>query len=35
VPATTRATFYIYNGLDDVQALADGVREVQRFWGTA
>jgi cysteine desulfurase/selenocysteine lyase len=35
VPATTRATFYIYNGLDDVQALADGVREVQRFWGVS
>lgn len=33
VPATTRATFYLYNGLDDVAALVDGVREVQRFWG--
>ncbi|MDQ3733462.1 MAG: SufS family cysteine desulfurase [Actinomycetota bacterium] len=34
VPATTRATFYIYNGAQDVQALLDGVREVQRFFGT-
>jgi len=33
VPATTRATFYIYNGAEDVQALFDGVREVQRFFG--
>jgi len=32
VPATTRATFYIYNGAEDVQALLDGVREVQRFF---
>ncbi len=35
VPATTRATFYIYNGAQDVQALVDGVREVQRFFGTS
>ncbi len=33
VPATTRATFYIYNGAEDVQALLDGVLEVQRFFG--
>ncbi len=32
VPATTRATFYIYNGAEDVQALLDGVREAQRFF---
>ncbi len=32
VPATTRATFYIYNGAEDVRALLDGVREVQRFF---
>ena len=34
VPATTRASFYLYNTLDEVAALADGVREVQRFWGS-
>jgi cysteine desulfurase/selenocysteine lyase len=33
VPATTRATFYIYNGAQDVQALLYGVREAQRFFG--
>lgn len=35
VPATTRATFYIYNGPADVAALIDGVREAQRFFGVA
>lgn len=35
VPATVRATFYLYNDLDDVAALANGVREAQRFFGTA
>ncbi|MGH3624736.1 MAG: cysteine desulfurase [Sciscionella sp.] len=33
VPATVRATFYLYNDLDDVTALLDGVREAQRFFG--
>jgi cysteine desulfurase/selenocysteine lyase len=27
VPATTRASFYVYNDLDDVRALADAVRD--------
>ncbi|GAB3486780.1 cysteine desulfurase [Nocardiopsis coralliicola] len=35
VPATTRATFYVYNTLDDVEALAESVRHAQRFFGTA
>jgi cysteine desulfurase/selenocysteine lyase len=35
VPATTRATFYVYNGADDVEALIDGVAAAQRFWGVA
>jgi cysteine desulfurase/selenocysteine lyase len=35
VPATVRATFYLYNDLDDVTALVNGVREAQRFFGTA
>ena len=33
VPATTRASFYLYNDLDDVAALADGVRAAQKFFG--
>ena len=33
VPATTRATFYVYNDLDDVAALADGIRSAQKFFG--
>ncbi|MEU8120864.1 cysteine desulfurase [Spirillospora sp. NPDC049024] len=35
IPATTRATFYLYNTLADVDALADGVRHAQKFFGTA
>ncbi|TYB41517.1 cysteine desulfurase [Actinomadura chibensis] len=34
IPATTRATFYLYNTLGDIDALADGVRQAQRFFGT-
>ncbi|HEX4722311.1 MAG TPA: cysteine desulfurase [Pseudonocardiaceae bacterium] len=34
VAATVRATFYLYNDLDDVTALLDGVRTAQRFFGT-
>jgi cysteine desulfurase/selenocysteine lyase len=33
VPATTRASFYIYNGTDDVDALAAGVVAAQEFFG--
>ena len=33
VPATTRATFYVYNDLSDVAALADGIRKAQEFFG--
>jgi cysteine desulfurase / selenocysteine lyase len=32
VPATTRATFYLYNDAADVDALIDGVRHAQRFF---
>jgi len=35
VPATTRATFYVYNDADDVQALLDGVRQAQEFFRVA
>jgi cysteine desulfurase/selenocysteine lyase len=33
VQSTIRATFYLYNDLDEVTALLDGVREAQRFFG--
>jgi cysteine desulfurase/selenocysteine lyase len=33
VPATTRASFYVYNDLDDIEALADAVRATQRIFG--
>jgi cysteine desulfurase/selenocysteine lyase len=35
IPATTRASFYVYNDLADVDALADAVRQSQKFFGTA
>jgi len=33
VQASTRATFYVYNTHDEVDALADGIRYTQRFFG--
>ncbi|MGW1890831.1 SufS family cysteine desulfurase [Streptomyces sp. NPDC002004] len=33
LPATTRATFYVYNTLDEVAALAEGVRAAQAYFG--
>ncbi|GAA3159265.1 MULTISPECIES: cysteine desulfurase [Streptomyces] len=33
IPATTRASFYVYNTTDEVEALADGVRAAQKFFG--
>jgi len=33
--SSTRATFYLYNTHDEVDALADGVRQAQKFFGTA
>jgi cysteine desulfurase/selenocysteine lyase len=35
VQASTRATFYLYNTYDEVDALADGIRQAQKFFGTA
>jgi cysteine desulfurase/selenocysteine lyase len=35
VPATTRATFYLYNDRSDVDALVAGVRHAQAFFGAA
>jgi cysteine desulfurase/selenocysteine lyase len=34
VPATTRASFAVYNDTDDVEALVAGVRRAQKFFGT-
>src|ERR1022692_1760347 len=33
VPSSTRASFYLYNTRDEVDALAEGVRYAQRFFG--
>jgi cysteine desulfurase/selenocysteine lyase len=35
VQASTRASFYLYNTLDEVDALADGIRTAQKFFGVA
>jgi cysteine desulfurase/selenocysteine lyase len=35
IPASIRASFYLYNDLDDVTALLDGVRETKRFFGVS
>jgi cysteine desulfurase / selenocysteine lyase len=35
IPATTRATFYLYNGTEDVDALVAGVRQAREFFGVA
>ncbi len=35
VQSSTRASFYLYNTRDEVTALADGIRQAQRFFGTA
>jgi cysteine desulfurase/selenocysteine lyase len=32
VPATSRASFYVYNTMDEVDALAEGVAKVQRLF---
>jgi cysteine desulfurase/selenocysteine lyase len=33
VPATTRASFYVYNDVDDVEALAGAIRAAQQLFG--
>ena len=33
VVGTTRASFYLYNTEDDVVALVDGIRSVQKYFG--
>ena len=35
VQASTRASFYVYNTPDEVDALADGIRTAQKFFGVA
>jgi cysteine desulfurase / selenocysteine lyase len=35
VQASTRASLYLYNNHDEVDALIDGVRQTQKFFGTA
>ncbi|MHA6800409.1 cysteine desulfurase [Bounagaea algeriensis] len=35
VPATVRASFYLYNELDEVKSLVDAVHEARRFFGVA
>jgi cysteine desulfurase/selenocysteine lyase len=35
VQASTRASFYLYNTLDEVDALAEGIRRAQRFFQVA
>jgi cysteine desulfurase / selenocysteine lyase len=35
VQASTRASIYLYNTHEEVAALADGIRLVQKFFGTA
>ena len=34
LPATTRASFYVYNDADDVERLVAGIRAAQRLFGT-
>jgi cysteine desulfurase/selenocysteine lyase len=33
VPATTRASFYLYNTEHEISALATGIRKAQKFFG--
>jgi cysteine desulfurase / selenocysteine lyase len=35
VQASTRASFYLYNTYEEADALAEGIAEAQRFFGTA
>ena len=35
VQASTRASFYLYNTHEEVAALADGIRQAQRFFGVS
>ncbi len=35
VPATARASTYVYNTEADIDALLEGIQQVRRFWGAA
>jgi cysteine desulfurase/selenocysteine lyase len=35
VPATTRASSYIYNTATEIDTLLNGIEHVKRFWGIA
>ena len=35
VPATARASSYVYNTVAEIDALLDGIEQVKRFWGVA
>ena len=35
LPATTRASFYVYNDLDDVERLAEAIHAAQRLFRTS
>ena len=35
VPATARASSYLYNTEDEIDALLEGIASVQKFWGAA
>jgi selenocysteine lyase/cysteine desulfurase len=35
VRASTRASFYLYNTPEEADALADGIRQAQRFFAPA
>ncbi len=34
VPASTRASFYLYNTFEDVDALVEGIQTVQKVFGS-
>jgi cysteine desulfurase/selenocysteine lyase len=34
VPATTRASFYVYNTHEDVDALMEALRKAEAFFGS-
>jgi cysteine desulfurase / selenocysteine lyase len=33
VPATTRASFYLYNTTADIDALVEGITSAQKYFG--
>jgi len=35
LPATSRASFYVYSDVDDVERLVDGIQDAQRVFGVA